>query len=83
MMSSLATLDVAAVGGALSAGLMQWHGYSSGRRRQRLVGICRDRDFLRRTWDAYVNKELARARPIPLVRISFDYLARPAGPAST
>ncbi len=82
-MSSPAILDVAAVGGAAAPGLMQGPGYSNDRRRERLVGICRGCDFLKRTSDAHVNKQRVRARPDAVVRISFGDLARMAGLAST
>ena len=44
-------------------GVMQWYWYSNDRRRERFVSICRDRDVQRLTWDAYMNKELVRAKP--------------------
>ncbi len=50
-------------------GMMQRFWYSSDRRRERFVSICRDRDVQQLTFDAYMNKELVRARPMAHVRI--------------
>ena len=44
-------------------GIMQYFWYSSDKRRERFVSICRDPDVQRLTWEAYMNKELPRARP--------------------
>ncbi len=63
-------------------GVMQWYWYSNDRRRERFVSICRDRDVQRLTWDAYMNKELVRAKPIAHVRIFFKNLAHMTGLAS-
>lgn len=63
-------------------GIMQWYWYSSDRRRERFVAICRDRDVQRLTWDAYMNKQLVRAKPVAHVRIFFKNLAHMAGLAS-
>ena len=62
--------------------IMQWYWYSNDRRRERFVSICRDRDVQKLTWDAYMNKELVRARPIAHIRIFFKNLAHMAGLAS-
>lgn len=63
-------------------GIMQWYWYSNDRRRERFVSICRDRDVQKLTWDAYMNKELVRARPLAHIRIFFKNLAHMAGLAS-
>lgn len=63
-------------------GVMQWYWYANDRRRERFVSICRDRDVQRLTWDAYMNKELVRAKPVAHVRIFFKNLAHMAGLAS-
>lgn len=63
-------------------GVMQWYWYSSDRRRERFVSICRDRDVQKLTWDAYMNKRLVRAKPIAHVRIFLKNLAHMAGLAS-
>ncbi|MET0875589.1 MAG: geranylgeranyl diphosphate reductase [Tardiphaga sp.] len=60
-------------------GVMQWYWYSNDRRRERFVSICRDRDVQRLTWDAYMNKQLVRAKPIAHVKIFFKNLAHMAG----
>ena len=60
-------------------GLMQRYWYANDRRRERFVGICRDRDVQQLTWDAYMNKELVRARPMAHARIFFKNLAHLAG----
>lgn len=50
-------------------GIMQRFWYSSDRRRERFVSICRDKDVQTLTFDAYMNKRLVRARPMAHVRI--------------
>lgn len=50
-------------------GIMQRFWYSSDRRRERFVSICRDRDVQQLTFDAYMNKQLVRAKPMAHVRI--------------
>jgi geranylgeranyl reductase len=56
-------------------GIMQHFWYSSDRRRERFVSICKDPDVQKLTWDAYMNKELVRKRPMAHVRIFFKDLA--------
>jgi geranylgeranyl diphosphate/geranylgeranyl-bacteriochlorophyllide a reductase len=60
-------------------GMMQWFWYSSDKRRERFVSICRDADVQRLTWDAYMNKRLTRSSPIAHVRIFFKDLAHLLG----
>ena len=60
-------------------GMMQWFWYSSDKRRERFVSICRDPDVQQLTWDAYMNKELVRAKPAAHVRIFFKDLAHLLG----
>ena len=60
-------------------GLMQRFWYSSDRRRERFVGICRDPDVQQLTFDAYMHKRLARKRPLAHVRIFFKDLAHLLG----
>jgi len=50
-------------------GLMQRFWYSSDRRRERFVSLCRDPDIQQLTWQAYMHKKLVRARPMAHVRI--------------
>jgi len=56
-------------------GIMQYFWYSSDKRRERFVSICRDSDVQRLTWEAYMNKELIRRDPLAHVRIFFKDLA--------
>lgn len=60
-------------------GQMQRFWYSSDNRRERFVAICKDRDVQQLTWDAYMNKELVRARPLSHVRIFFKNIAHLTG----
>ena len=60
-------------------GMMQHFWYRSDGRRERFVSICRDHDVQQLTFDAYMNKELVRARPLAHVRIFFKDLAHLAG----
>lgn len=64
-------------------GLMQRYWYANDNRRERFVHICGDRDVQQLTWDAYMNKELVRAKPLAHVRIFFKNLAHLSGLAST
>jgi geranylgeranyl reductase len=50
-------------------GVMQRFWYSTDRRRERFVSICKDPDVQRLTWQAYMHKKLVRARPLTHVRI--------------
>ncbi len=60
-------------------GIMQRFWYKTDRRRERFVSICRDRDVQQLTFEAYMNKELVRARPMAHVRIFFKDLAHLVG----
>ena len=55
-------------------GIMQYFWYSSDSRRERFVGICDDKDVQTLTWQAYMNKELVRAKPWAHARIFFKDL---------
>ena len=50
-------------------GMLQRFWYSSDRRRERFVSMCRDPDVQRLTWEAYMNKRLVRANPVAHMRI--------------
>jgi geranylgeranyl reductase len=50
-------------------GIMQRFWYSTDKRRERFVSICRDPDVQRLTWQAYMHKRLVRARPLTHMRI--------------
>ena len=60
-------------------GIMQWFWYSSDRRRERFVKICEDRDVQQLTFESYMNKELARKKPMAHVRIFFKDMAHLLG----
>lgn len=60
-------------------GIMQRYWYQNDGRRERFVSICRDRDVQHLTWDAYMNKELVKARPIAHARIFFKNIAHLTG----
>ena len=62
-------------------GMMQWFWYSSDRLRERFVSICKDRDVQQLTFESYMNKELARKKPMAHVRIFFKDLAHLFGVA--
>jgi geranylgeranyl reductase len=63
----------------LVLGIMQWFWYSSEKRRERFVKICEDRDVQQLTFEAYMNKELVRAKPMAHVRIFFKDMAHLLG----
>ena len=67
----------------LILGILQHFWYSSDRRRERFVSICRDPDVQRLTWEAYMHKRLVRARPLAHVRIFFKDAAHLLGLART
>ena len=52
-------------------GMMQYFWYSSDKRRERFVKMCADPDVQQLTWDAYMNKQLVRAKPAAHVKIFF------------
>jgi geranylgeranyl diphosphate/geranylgeranyl-bacteriochlorophyllide a reductase len=60
-------------------GIMQRFWYSSDKRREKFVKICRDPDVQYLTWQAYTQKKLQRARPVAHVRIFFKDLAHLLG----
>ena len=62
-------------------GIMQRFWYSTDRRRERFVSICKDKDVQQLTFDAYMNKELVRKRPMAHVRIFFKDMAHLLGMA--
>ncbi len=63
-------------------GVMQWFWYSTDKRRESFVSLCRDPDVQRMTWDSYMNKQLTRSKPAAQVRIFFKDLAHLCGLAS-
>ncbi|NNM00428.1 MAG: geranylgeranyl diphosphate reductase [Gammaproteobacteria bacterium] len=64
-------------------GIMQKFWYSSDRRRERFVSMCRDPDVQYLTWQAYMHKKLVKAKPAAHVRIFFKDLAHLVGIAPT
>ncbi len=60
-------------------GVMQYFWYASDKRRERFVKICEDPDVQQLTWDAYMNKELVRAKPAAHARIFFKDLGHLMG----
>jgi geranylgeranyl reductase len=56
-------------------GIMQTFWYSSDKRRERFVSICRDKDVQDLTWQAYMHKNLVKAKPMAHIRIFFKDLA--------
>ncbi len=63
----------------LVLGIMQHFWYSSDKRREKFVEICRDPDVQRLTWEAYMHKKLVRGKPGAHVRIFFKDLAHLVG----
>lgn len=60
-------------------GMMQRYWYGNDKRLERFVRICGDRDVQSLTWDAYMNKELVRAKPAAHARIFFKNIAHLSG----
>ncbi|MEM7668051.1 MAG: geranylgeranyl diphosphate reductase [Pseudomonadota bacterium] len=58
---------------------MQDYWYINDNRRERFVAICRDKDVQELTFDAYMNKELVKAKPLAHVRIFFKNIAHLTG----
>jgi geranylgeranyl reductase len=50
-------------------GIMQWWWYRSDTMREKFVKLCMDKDIQQLTWEAYMNKELARKKPLAHVKI--------------
>jgi geranylgeranyl reductase len=63
----------------LVLGIMQRFWYSSDRRRESFVKICMDKDVQQLTFESYMNKELARKKPMAHVRIFFKDMAHLLG----
>jgi len=56
-------------------GIMQYFWYSSDKRRERFVSLCRDPDIQRLTWESYMNKTMPRHDPLAQIKIFFKDLA--------
>ncbi|MEM6787459.1 MAG: geranylgeranyl diphosphate reductase [Myxococcota bacterium] len=63
-------------------GIMQHFWYKNDKRRERFVKMCEDPDVQELTWQAYMNKELVRAKPAAHARIFFKDVAHLLGLAS-
>ena len=63
----------------LVLGIMQYFWYSSDKRREKFVAICRDKDVQELTWQSYMNKEIKRTKPVAHVRIFFKDLGQLIG----
>jgi geranylgeranyl reductase len=50
-------------------GMMQWFWYRSDNMRERFVKLCMDKDIQQLTWEAYMNKELAKKKPMAHLKI--------------
>jgi geranylgeranyl reductase len=78
---ALATGDARALAGARkefmkrhgrvfwALGWLQYVWYRNDARRERFVKMCRDPDVQKLTWQAYMNKELVRSKPMAHVRV--------------
>jgi geranylgeranyl reductase len=60
-------------------GILQRFWYSSDKRRERFVSICKDKDVQTLTFESYMNKELVRKKPMAHVRIFFKDMAHLLG----
>ena len=60
-------------------GIMQRFWYSTDKRRERFVSICKDKDVQTLTFESYMNKELVRKKPMAHVRIFFKDMAHLLG----
>ncbi|MEM1384753.1 MAG: geranylgeranyl diphosphate reductase [Pseudomonadota bacterium] len=58
---------------------MQDYWYTTDARRERFVAICQDVDVQELTFDAYMNKELVKARPLAHARIFWKNVLHLAG----
>lgn len=63
----------------LVLGIMQYFWYSSDKRREKFVKMCRDKDVQELTWQSYMNKQLVRKKPVAHVRIFFKDLGQLVG----
>jgi geranylgeranyl diphosphate/geranylgeranyl-bacteriochlorophyllide a reductase len=60
-------------------GMMQHFWYSSDKRRERFVTMCKDKDVQKLTWAAYTEKKLVRGNPLAHVRIFVKDMAHLMG----
>lgn len=64
-------------------GMMQHFWYRNDKRRERFVMMCADPDVQHLTWQAYMNKELVRARPGAHMRIFLKDMGHLLGASPT
>lgn len=67
----------------LVLGVMQHFWYRSDKRRERFVKMCDDPDVQALTWQAYMNKELVRAKPAAHAKVFFKDMGHLFGFART
>ena len=60
-------------------GIMQYFWYQNDKRREKFVTICEDKDVQQLTFESYMNKVLAKRKPMAHVRIFFKDLAHLLG----
>ena len=60
-------------------GIMQWFWYANDKRRESFVKICEDKDVQQLTFESYMNKELARKKPMAHLRIFLKDMAHLMG----
>ncbi len=63
----------------LILGIMQRFWYSSDKRRESFVKMCRDPDVQRLTWESYMNKKLTRRDPLAHAKIFVKDMAHLMG----
>ena len=63
-------------------GMMQYFWYHNDKRRERFVKMCEDKDVQALTWQAYMNKELVRRKPMAHVRIFMKDMGHLLGSAA-
>ncbi|MFM9827958.1 MAG: geranylgeranyl diphosphate reductase [Sphingomonas sp.] len=63
-------------------GIMQHFWYRNDKRRERFVKMCDDKDVQALTWQAYMNKELVRAKPMSHMRIFMKDMGHLLGSAA-
>ena len=54
----------------LALGVLQRVFYSSDKRREQFVRMCRDKDVQRLTWEGYLDKKLVRRDPLGHMRVA-------------
>jgi geranylgeranyl diphosphate/geranylgeranyl-bacteriochlorophyllide a reductase len=64
-------------------GIMQHFWYRNDKRRERFVTMCADPDVQHLTWQAYMNKELVRAKPAAHARIFLKDMGHLLGLSAT